>query len=352
MQDKSGAQSGGRKQLGKIHCASGDLLKSACLCIVASFALEYARYVLHSSVGNEIDMSLSQWIFLIILSVLWGGSFFFVGIAVDHVPALTLVLSRVALAAVILVPIALVAGFRLPVHPYDWLMFAIMAVLNNIIPFSMITLGQTQIASGLASVLNATTPLWAVLIAHAFTHDEKLTANKLSGVLVGIAGVAVLVGPDAMIGEMSSVQGMACIIVATISYGFASLWARRFRTTPPLVSAACQLICSAVLLLPIALMVDKSWLLTWPPAHVSAAIAGLAVFSTALAYILFYHILSVSGPTNAMLVTLLVPVSGILLGTLFLDETLAPQHIAGAFLIMVALIVFDGRLLRFRGSGV
>ena len=310
------------------------------------------RTGLAHAVVTSFYMSLSQWIYLIILSVLWGGSFFFVGVAVDHIPVLTLVVSRVVLAALILVPLALITGFRLPVTSRDWLMFAVMAILNNIIPFSMITLGQAQIASGLASVLNATTPLWAVLIAHVLTDDEKLTVNKLAGVGIGVAGVVVLVGPAAILGEMSSVQGMACVIVATISYGFAGLWGRRFSKTPPLVSAACQLTCSAALLLPIALAVDKSWLLPLPPAHAIWAVSCLAIFSTALAYILFYHILTVSGPTNVMLVTLLVPISSLLLGTLILEETLALQHVAGSLLIMAALIVFDGRVLRLRaGSG-
>jgi len=286
-------------------------------------------------------MSTSQWICLIMLSVLWGGSFFSIGIAVPHIPPLTLVLSRVALAALCLLPLVLILKLRLPASLAEWRKFAVMAILSNIIPFSMIALGQTQISSGLASVINATTPFWSVLIVHMLTIDDKLTKNKTVGVVLGVIGVAVLMGPDAILGATSSIFGMACIIAATISYGFSTWWSRNFTTTHPLVSAACQLTCATLMLFPIALTVDQSWRLPWPPAHVVWAVASLAVLSTAVANIIFFYIISVSGPTKAVLVTLLVPVSGIFLGTLFLEEKLAPLHIAGTLIIMIALIIFN-----------
>ena len=296
-------------------------------------------------------MSISQWLYLVLLSVLWGGSFFFVGVAVHDVPAFTLVFFRVALAALFLWPIVLMFRLTPPASLSGWWPFAVMAVLNNIIPFTLITVGQRDIASGLASVLNATTPLWTVLIAHALTSDEKLTGNRMVGVLLGVVGVACLMGPQAIAGETSSVVGMVMVIVATISYGFAGLWGRRLRETPPMVSAACQLTVSALLLLPVALMVDRTWELSLPGPIVIWSIIGLAVLSTAIAYIVFFHILKVSGPTNAMLVTLLIPVSAILLGTLLLNETLLTQHFVGAAIIGSALLIFDGRLLRlFQGS--
>ena len=155
-------------------------------------------------------------------------------------------------------------------------------------------------------------------------------------------------GPQAIAGETSSVVGMLLVIGATISYGFAGLWGRRLRETPPLMSAACQLTVSSLLLLPVALMVDRMWLLPIPAAHVVWSIVGLAVLSTAIAYIVFFHILKVSGPTNAMLVTLLIPISAILLGSVVLNEMLLPQHFLGAAIIGSALVIFDGRLLAWR----
>lgn len=291
-------------------------------------------------------MSRSQWLLLIALSVLWGGSFLFVGIAVKELPTLTIVLVRVALAATCLMPVVLLAGLGLPRTLAGWAPFAAMAILNNVIPFTLIAAGQREIASGLASVLNATTPLFTVLVVWALTTDGPLARNKLAGVLIGIAGVAVLIGPEAIFGSSSSVLGMACVLGGALSYGFSGLWGRRFKGTPPLVSAACQLACSTVLLAPLALTIDRPWTLPPPTPATMQAMIGLAVLSTALAYILFFRIMAVSGPLNAMLVTLLIPVSGIALGHLVLNEPIVARHLLGATVIGLSLLLIDGRILR------
>jgi len=291
-------------------------------------------------------MTVSQWAWLALLSILWGGSFFFVAVAVHSVSTLTLVLCRVGLAALVLLPVVWWSGLSLPRTAVAWLPFAGMALFNNILPFSLISLGQTQIASGLASVLNATTPLWTVLIAHLLTRDEKLTAGRIAGVALGVAGVAILIGPAALEGRTATAFGMACVTAGAISYGIAGVWGRRLRATPPIMSATCQLICSSVALLPIVLLIDQPWLNPLPSTSVIAALVALALLSTALAYLVFFHILAISGPANVMLVTLLIPVSSIALGTIVLGEVLLYRHILGALVIATALIVFDGRLLR------
>lgn len=288
-------------------------------------------------------MSRSQWLLLIVLSVLWGGSFLFVGIAIKELPPLTIVLARVGLAALLLVPVVLVLGHRLPEKLAAWQPFFVMAVLNNVIPFTLITFGQREVASGLASVLNATTPLFTLLIAHWLTTDEKLKANKLTGVLMGIAGIAVLLGPEAILGRASSLFGMTLCVTACISYGFAGYWGRRLRRTPALVSAACQLLCSTLVLSVLAGLNERPWTLDWPSRPTLLAVIGLAALSTSLAYVIFFRILSVSGPTNVMLVTLLIPISGITFGIMLLDETLLWRHIAGALIIGAGLLVIDGR---------
>ncbi|MEL6872056.1 MAG: DMT family transporter [Pseudomonadota bacterium] len=294
-------------------------------------------------------MSNSQWLWLILLSILWGGSFFFVGVAVDDVPPLTLVAARVALAAIVVVPVAvLVLRQSVPMTATAWGAFAGMALFNNIIPFTSITMAQAHIASGLAAVLNATTPLMSLLMLRVFVADQPLTANKIGGVLVGIAGVAILMGPDVFGGLGGQTTGMALMLVATASYGLAAVWGRRLRSTPPTVSAAGQLTCSSLFLIPLALLVEQPLSLPVPGWPVILSIIGLAVLSTAIAYMIFFHILSVSGPTNVMLVTLLVPVSAIALGTLVLGETLLARHIVGAFVIGAGLLVIDGRLFRLR----
>lgn len=290
-------------------------------------------------------MSLSQWLLLILLSLLWGGSFLFHAMSVHELPPLTLVLGRVGLAAMILVPVVYVSGLRLPSGLRAWLPFLVLALLNNVFPFLLIARGQREIASGLASVLGATTPLFAVIFAHLIPGGEKMTAHRLAGVIVGISGVAVLVGPEALIGNTSSLLGMMLMLGATTFYAIAVQWGRQFRDTPPLVTSATQLTCSTMVLLPLALTIDQPWQIPIPSSSAIGAVIALAVLSTALAYIVFFRIMAVSGPINTTLVALLIPVSAIGFGTIILGEVLLPRHIAGALVIGLALIILDGRVV-------
>lgn len=290
-------------------------------------------------------LSPSQWLLLIILAVLWGSSFLFAGIAVKELPPFTVVLSRVAFAAALLLPFVLASGHRLPATLSGWTPFLGMGVLNNVIPFSAIVAGQQEIASGLASVLNATTPLFALVATHLLTVD-KMRAGQLAGVLIGIGGVAVLMGPAALGHEKTSLTGMSLVLAGTASYGIASVWGRRLRETPPLLSACCQLVCSSLVLAMLASLVDRPWTLPLPSHATLGAIAGHAVLSTALAYVIFFRILAVSGAFAVMLVTLLIPIPGIALGVVVLGEPLVPRHIAGALIIGAGLLVIDGRLLQ------
>ena len=219
-----------------------------------------------------------------------------------------------------------------------------LAVLNNLVPFSLIFYGQTRIASGLASVLNATTPLFTLVVARIVA-GEPLTAAKLGGVVLGVAGVGVLMGPDVASADAAGMLGMLCVLGAALSYGLSALWMRQLKGTPPLVSAEAQLLCSAVMLLPLAGLVDRFWTLPMPGSTTIAAVLGLAAFSTALAYIVFFRISATAGPSNVMLVTLLIPVSATGLGVFVLGERLAAHQIAGALVIASALLVIDGRLL-------
>jgi drug/metabolite transporter (DMT)-like permease len=292
-------------------------------------------------------MSPSQWLLLAFLSVLWGGSFLFVGIAVTELPVFTIVLWRVGLAALLLLPVVFVLGHRLPDTAGGWWPFLVMALLNNVIPFSAIALGQKEIASGLASVLNATTPLFGVTLMHLLT-DDKMSPNKFAGVAIGILGVAMLMGPAVLMGDRTSALGMGLVLVGTCSYGFSGVWGRRLRSTPPLISATCQLVCSTLVVAVIAGVVDQPWTLPTPSTRTVLAMVGLAALSTALAYAVFFRILAVSGPTNVLLVTLLIPVSGVALGAIALGETVHWRHVLGAIVIASGLIVIDGRILQGR----
>jgi drug/metabolite transporter (DMT)-like permease len=289
-------------------------------------------------------MRTTDWGLLVLLSVLWGATFFFIAVANPHVPPFTLVLARVGLAALALVPLVFLIGMRLPVTAAGWWPFVVQAVFNNVVPFTLMVYGQHRIAGGLAAVLNATTPLFTLVVARLFA-GEALSPSKLAGVLLGVAGVGVLVGPDALSSNASSMIGMLCILGASLSYGVSALWMRRLRHIPPLVTSAAQLTCSSAMLLPLAVAVDRFWLLPAPGWPATLAVLGFALLSTALAYIVFFRINATAGPTNVMLVTLLIPVTATLLGVLVLGEALASNQVAGALVIASGLLVIDGRLL-------
>jgi drug/metabolite transporter (DMT)-like permease len=299
------------------------------------------------SEGVRGRMSTREWAMLIALSVLWGGSFFFVGVAVRALPPVTIVALRVAGAALILVAVLYALGLRLPTGRRLWAAFFGMALLNNAVPFLLFTWGQTIIASGLAAILNATTPLFAVVVAHFLTADEKLTRGRLAGVAVGFAGVVVMVGPAALGGLGTNVVAPLACLGAAFSYAFAGILGRRFKRlgVSPLVTAAGQVTASTALLVPLALLLEAPWRLAPPGAEIWAALAGLAALSTALGYILYFRILAAAGATNILLVTFLVPVSAILLGIAFLGERLAAGQLAGMALIGAGLALIDGRVV-------
>ncbi len=284
-----------------------------------------------------------EWGLLLALSVLWGGSFFFVGVAVAALPPFTIVLARVAMAALALLAFARATGLAMPVSPRAWGAFAAMGALNNVIPFSLIVWGQTQIASGLAAILNATTPLFTVVLAHLLTRDERLTPGRLAGVLVGFAGVAVMIGLPALTGLGGDPLPQVAVVGAALSYALAGIFGRRFRHLAPAVTAAGQASASAVMMLPVALLAEHPWTLPAPGAAVLAALVGLALLSTALAYLLYFRILAAAGATNLLLVTFLIPVSALLLGTLVLGERLELRQVAGVALIGLGLAAIDGR---------
>lgn len=290
-------------------------------------------------------MAIADWIRLLILSVLWGGSFFFVEIAVADLPALTIVWARVSLAALVLGLTLIVSGIPMPRGRKVWAALAVMGLLNNALPFSLFVLAQGQITSSLAAVLNATTPLWTVLVAHMATTDEKLTLPKLSGVACGVAGVAVMMaGPVATL----DIRAIGACLLAAMCYACAGVWGRRFRKLglAPLSTAFGQVSAATLILLPVWVWVDQPWHMGLPDLDSAGALVGIAVLSTALAYLIYFQLLASAGATNLLLVTFLIPVSATLLGVFILGEGLEPRQIAGFGLIASGLAAIDGRLLR------
>ncbi|MDO7554546.1 MAG: DMT family transporter [Oceanospirillaceae bacterium] len=291
-------------------------------------------------------MNRREWAMLVTLSVLWGGSFFFAEIALESLPPLTIVTLRVGLAAITLWLVVLALKLPIPNSPPIWIAFLTMGLLNNVLPFSLIVWGQSQISSGLAAILNATAPLFGVIVAGILLRDESATPLKITGVVIGFAGVIVMMDLSSI--ATSSLLAQLAILAAALSYACASVYGRRFKATGlnPILVAAGQVTGSTLLLLPIALWVDGNDHYANVPSQVWAAIISLAVFSTAAAYILYFKLLASAGATNILLVTLLVPVSAILLGWLFLEESLQTPHIIGMAMIALGLSAIDGRLWR------
>ncbi len=298
-------------------------------------------------------MALQDWILLIILSILWGGTFYFTGLAIRELPPFTIVWWRVFLAALTLYAVLQLTGQRLPGCRDALLAFLGMGFLNNVLPFSLIVTGQKEIASGLAAILNATTPLFTVLVAHFLTADEKLGPRKGAGVAIGFLGVVVMIGGSALQQLGAAVLAQILVLCAALSYAFAGVFGRRFKRMgiTPMQTAAGQVTASTFLMLPLMLFVDRPWQLPMPSSGAMLAIAAMAVFSTAVAYVIYFRLLARAGATNLLLVTFLIPVTAIILGAWRLGETLLPKHYLGMACILIGLALIDGRAISlFRRS--
>ncbi|MBA3666854.1 MAG: DMT family transporter [Sphingomonas sp.] len=290
-------------------------------------------------------MNRGEWGILLALALIWGAAFFFIKVAVTHVDPLTYVWLRLTIAAAALWLLLRYRGDRLNLPREVWGAILVLALLNNMIPFVLFGWGQRHIASGLASILNATTPIWGVIVAHLATRDERITPAKVLGVVIGFAGVATMIGPGLLSNGGGLVPQLACL-AAAFCYAVAGVWARRFKRlgVTPIKVAAGQLLAGAAVMSPIALIVDQPWLRPFPPIEAWGAIAALALVCTAFAYILYFKLIESAGATNALLVTLLVPPTAILLGGLLLGERLTGAQFMGLGFIALGLAVIDGRL--------
>lgn len=291
-------------------------------------------------------MSLRNWILLLCLGAIWGGSFLFAKVAVAEIPPFVLVFLRVSSACLVLLAILwaqrLLRSF--PLHLAG--AFLVMGLLNNAIPFSLLFWGQTEIGAGLASILNATTPVFTVLVAGLLTGQEPLPWTKIAGVALGVAGVTVMLSGSLSGLVQEPLWAQLCCLGAALSYAFAATYARRFRSIPPQIAAAGQLMGSSLIMLPVALVTGSSWSLSATSPAAWANVAALGVAATAFAYLIYFKLLADAGATNASLVTLLVPASALFFGWLLLDETLSALQLGGFSLLLSGLIVLDGRLVR------
>jgi len=290
-------------------------------------------------------MGVRLWCLIIILSMIWGASFFFVEIAVERMTPLTIVLCRVGFAAFLLMGFVRLTGRKMPKNPGIWGAFLALGALNNVIPFSLITWGQNHIDSSLAAILNATAPVFSVILAHFLTKDEPLTKNRLVGVLFGWSGVAILIGIDALNGVGIKIAGQVAVLGAALLYAFAAIFGRRFKDIDPVVVSAGMLTGSTMIMIPLAFIIEQPFSLS-PTAVTWAALFGLSAISTSLAYIIYFYVLSKAGATNILLVTFLIPVSAIFLGMAVLGENPGWNAFAGMGLIFIGLVFIDGRLLK------
>ncbi len=283
---------------------------------------------------------------LLALAAVWGGSFFFAEVALQEVPPMTLTLHRVFWALPVLYCVVRWRGIPLPRAPRIWAAYLVMGALNNAIPFSLIFWGQQWLESGLASILNGTTAVFGAVVAGLLLKDEPLTLNKTMGAFLGLAGVAAVMGPSALSSfDLRSLAQIA-ILGAALSYALAGVWGKTaLAGQPPLMNALGMVAGSTVLMVPVALLSDGVPQLALPTS-VWAALAAMSVLSTALAYLLYFAILTRAGAANLMLVTLLIPPFAIALGAAFLGESLPPGAYTGFAIIAVGLMVSDGRLLR------
>lgn len=298
-------------------------------------------------------MTAVEWLLLIVLGLCWGCTFFFNEIAVLEVPPLLIILFRVSLAAAILWVAVIVSGAPVPREGSVWRALLVMAVINSAVPFFLIVWGQVHITGGLASILIATSPLFAVIAAHFFTTDEGFTLGKVLGVLAGLTGVVFLIGPE-LLGDIGSdFLGQLALLGAAFLYAISAIYGRRFsaRKVQPLIVATGQMTMSVVLLLPIALIFEPPWALESPGIPAWGAMISLAVISTSFAYLIYFRILATAGAINILLVNFLVPVSALLLGIFILGETLTTEQMIGMAFIALGLALIDGRVFqRSRGG--
>lgn len=290
------------------------------------------------------QMTTGEWLRILLLAAVWGISFFLTEICLRDLGPVTLACARVGLASFALLGIAFLKGEQLPSGLADWGPLAAMGLINNALPFSLIMWGQTRIDSGLASILNATTPLFAFVLAHLLTSDERMTFRGAAGVGIGFLGAVVLIGPSALGGLGAESWGQIAVLSAALSYALAGIFGRRLRRFSPTIAAAGMTAAASVILLPPALFLERPWNAS-PDGMTWVALATLALVSTAAAYIIYFRILATAGATNLLLVTFVIPVVAVLLGALALDETVTLNAIAGMLLIFIGLSVIDGRAL-------
>lgn len=290
-------------------------------------------------------MTNKDWLRIVALGVLWGSSFLYAEILLRYLNPLMIVFLRVSLAGLILLLICLMKRVPIKLTGTDLFTIGVMGALNNVIPFSLIVWGQQTTTGGLASIINASTAFFSILLAALFIPQERLSWNRVGGVLIGVTGVAIAVGPANMLQFSENDTGKYMILLATISYAFAGVWAKlRMQNLPSMISATGMLVASAMMMVPL-LFVTDTFQIAPIDMYVLFIAFQFAVICSVLAYLLYFKILETTGAGNLLICTIIVPPSAILLEVLVLDEVIGLNELAGLAIVTAGMIVLDGRLL-------
>lgn len=290
-------------------------------------------------------MKIKIFIWLLILALLWGPSFLFVKVAVQDIPPLTLVAVRVSLATVMLYSILRAQGHSLPKFGSIWKHFAVMGFLYNAVPYVLLSWGQQYIDSAPAAILIGTTPLFTMILAHLFMANDRLTSTKTVGVIVGFGGLVVLLAPALLGGLQATIWGLLAAVVAAASYGGAIVYAqKKLRGLPPLVGPTAQLTMAAIYLLPLSFVVERPYTMSLPSWSAIGSLLLLTVFSTALAFVIYYRAMEISSATTLSMVTYMIPIVATILGVIVLHERLGWNAYLGCVLVVLGVMVVNGAL--------
>ncbi len=281
--------------------------------------------------GQPSDIAL-----LVLLAVLWGGSYSFIKLGVETIPPVTLIAARTLIAGAILLAVIRLRGLKLPRDPAIWRRFLIQACLNSAVPFTLIAWAETSVDAGLASILNAGSPIFAFLLTLLLSRGEAAAGRKLFGVAAGMLGVCLIIGVEALSGFGRELWAQLALVVAAACYGGAALFGRNFKGLDPIMPAAGSLICGAAILLPLSLLIDRPWMLSPSTGSVQALLA-LAVFSTALAFIIYFRLIDRLGTVGTTAVAYLRVPTGVAIGVVFLGEQLGPTAWMGLALVIIGV---------------
>jgi drug/metabolite transporter (DMT)-like permease len=273
---------------------------------------------------------------LLVLATCWGAAYSFIKVAVETIPPLTLITARTLIAGSLLLAVMWWRGVRLPREAAMWGRFAVQTGLNAAVPFTLIAWAERTVDAGLAVILNSTTPIFAFLLTALITRHEPVTSRKLLGVMLGIAGICLIIGMQALSGIGREIGAQLAVVMASLCFAGSAIFGRSFQGLDPMVPAAGSLMCGAIILLPFSLVIDRPWTLE-PPTDAILALIGLSVFSTALAFVIYFRLVNTLGSVGTTAQAYLRVPIGVGIGALFLGETLPASAWAGLVCVIAGV---------------